>query len=282
MDLKNPPPDMLRAADALDPKMALRDFSRLIVMPAHDERDTIGDVIAQWASFGQAPLVLVLDRCTDGTDEAVWYELRAQGFTKLAGVAKDRKPWGVWMDSRGFGGAGGWKRAIIINGRDHGLGKTGAVIQGLWAALRAGVSMRAACCLWDSDGEYLLSSAPDVWAAWEVSKFESGARMVVGVREGEKLLRSRLANAIIRLALAMRCGRQPPEDILTAVRVARMQDLLLWIQGCKGFGMETRIVREALRSGAAVRNVNVLYRPRLEGKKIGARHLPGLIWTAIA
>jgi hypothetical protein len=282
MDLKNPPPDMLRAADDWDPEMALRAFSRLIVMPAHNERDTIGDVIAQWAAFGQAPLVLVLDRCTDGTDEAVWHELRMQGFTKLDGVTKDRKPWGVWMDLRGIGGAGGWKRAIIINGRDHGLGKTGAVIQGLWAALRAGVSMRAACCLWDSDGEYLLSSAHDVWAAWEASKLESGSCMVVGVREGEKLLRSRLANAIIRLALAMRCGRQPPEDILTAVRVARMQDLLLWIQGCKGFGMETRIVREALRSGAAVRNVNVLYRPRLEGKKIGARHLPGLIWTAIA
>lgn len=276
---------MLRAAEVgVFGSEPLRGISRVIVMPAHNERGVIADVISQWAAWGGAPLVLVLDRCSDGTDTAVRQELLSLGFDRLAQV-DDGRVFGTWFDAGRQSPASGirpWRRVMVLSARDHQLGKTGAVIQGLWAALAAGLPLSAACCLWDSDGEYALAAVPDVWAMWNEEARISTPLMLVGQREGDLLLRSRLANSLVRLALALRSGRLPPADVLTGVRVARMHDMLMWIQGCGGFAMETKIVREAMLSRAHVASTPVPYFPRTDGKKIGARHLPHLLWAAIA
>jgi glycosyltransferase involved in cell wall biosynthesis len=252
--------------------------SRVIVMPAHNEAEHLPEVLSDWVRFGQAPLILVLDQCTDPSESVVAQALHRGGW----GLRNDGSPGAgqVWRPINPQQPP--WMWLCVVPTAPHGLGKTGAVLQGLWAALGQGVPVMADCCLWDADGEYDLSALPALWAARDDLEQSGGRRcMVVGERTGQKLLRSVLANGLIRVALRLRTGRSAPRDVLTAVRIAPVRDLLLALHGARKFAMETQIVRGVLDAGLTVCARPVDYAPRIVGKKIGARDLPGLLWAAL-
>jgi hypothetical protein len=165
----------------------------------------------------------------------------------------------------------------VISTVPHHNGKTGAILQGAWALLHLGYTYDTPVILWDADGEYDLAALPKVLSA--LSAVTSTRYLLSGIRTGSRLKRSILANSLVRQVLRYRYP-ETPDDILTGVHAMPLIALLLGLQSASRFTMETALVRHALREKAQQITVPVPYHPRLEGKKISAWDLPGILWVA--
>lgn len=127
--------------------------------------------------------------------------------------------------------------------------------------------------LQDADLEY---RAFDIHKLVELHKYKH-ADMTIGIRD-KKLIRSHLANGLIRQLLKHRFGKTVC-DVLTGARVVSKN---LLIQ-CKSheFGLETELTKIALMQNLSIVESNCYYTPRTHGKKITAWHLFELIKMAV-
>lgn len=105
----------------------------------------------------------------------------------------------------------------------------------------------------------------------------SEADMTIGVRKN-KLIRSTIANSIIKMILFMRF-RVTVHDILTGARVVN-KSLLIQCQA-NGFGLETELTKLGLQQQLKIVQDTCGYQPRIVGKKIRAVDLLYLIKVAI-
>ncbi|MBU2766699.1 glycosyltransferase [Acidithiobacillus ferrivorans] len=222
----------------------------ILLIPAHNEASTLPTVLARWCAHApNTPLCLVLDQCIDDSAKQT-----DAFFEQHQGLPLQ-----------------------VICTVPHHNGKTGAILQGAWALLQRGYPHDTPIVLWDADGEYDLAALPEILST--LSALTSTQYLLSGIRTGSRLKRSILANSLVRQVLRYRFS-ETPDDILTGVHAMPLIALLLGLQGASRFTMETALVRHALRNEIQQVTVPVPYHPRLEGKKISAWDLPGILWVA--
>lgn len=232
----------------------------VMVVPVHNEESEIASFLRQWSAIvPELPLILVFDRCTDNT-----LEVAQQAMEPIIQEATERnKSLRVHFE--------------IIH--ENSYGKAGAVLFGLWCAVRFGYSMQLPVIFWDADNEYILKRSTVEKLIHHVLNWGGlgSAR-----RSGRKLFRSRLAAGATRMALSMSCHRKTPvDDILTAVHAMPLLDALQILSHSRSFDMETRIVRYFMKRNVGIYETEVEYIPRTIGKKIKAYHLFGILVAAL-
>lgn len=127
--------------------------------------------------------------------------------------------------------------------------------------------------LHDADNEYRVGEALEL-ARIHISERSD---MTIGVRSN-KLLRSIIANTLIRFILKIRY-KKTVSDILTGSRVVSRELLLQCVS--EEFALETELTKLALKQGLKIIEGPCYYKPRIEGKKIKAKHMIELLRMAI-
>jgi len=225
----------------------------VLLIPCRNEEEHLAGLLEDWRFYGAeyTDLVLVLDQCTDGSEDVVQGYLDREDFPEF----------------------------VVVKTEANSGGKAGAIRFGLERGLVTSENERAVI-LWDADREYALSGLRNI--VEEAAKMAGKELwMVSGARKGDWLWSSRIANGLIRCLLRLSTKRNPPRDILTGVRVTSRKSLEESLRGAAGFDMETRVVRYFLEKQGTIKEVAVPYRPRKVGKKIKPYHILPLIRAAI-
>lgn len=233
-------------------------FRGVMIAPAHNEEETIRGFLEQWRKeIPEMPLILVLDRCTDGTLRIV------EEFAGELGEKKSGIPY--------------FFRFISL--RFNPYGKAGACLSGLWDAVSLQVGMQWPVLFWDTDREYTIRRHQVESLLYWLNR-QGG--LVSASREGKRLLRSRLAQVATKTALWLGTKKKElPNDVLTAVHGMPLGPMLFAMSGARSFDMETRLVHFALKHDLPIREEFVAYTPRVKGKKIRAYHLFGILAAAM-
>lgn len=236
-------------------------YAAVMVVPVHNEAGEIAEFLRQWhREIPDMPLILVFDRCTDNSLEVA--QKAADGIL-AARAARARPDVPVFLHMEVL--------------RFNPLGKSGACLCGLWAALRRNVGGNIPVIFWDADNEYALNRGfIDSVVHWVLHN----GGLASGIRSGRKLWKSRWALAATRLTLRYFTRKPPPADVLTGVHALPLGHVLFAMNGARTFDMETRLVHYALKQGLPHWEGEVAYFPRTEGKKIRAYHLWGILLAA--
>lgn len=224
----------------------------ILLIPARNEADHLPYLLRDWADHAavHADLCLVLDRCDD----------------RSAAVAAARR-----RDLPDF---------QVFETENNRQGKSGALRQAM-DRLPEIFPPHRFVLLWDADREYDLRAAPSMIENIP-DTVSSDAFLVSGCRHGRLLPSSRIANRVIRAALALRTGRLPPTDVLTGSRLLQAEHLRDILSSADGFDLETRIVRHFLDRDGLILEWPVPYAPRRAGKKIRPWHIFSLLRAAVA
>lgn len=224
----------------------------ILLIPARNEADHLPDLLRDWADHAavHADLCLVLDQCEDRSADI---------------AAASRR------DLPGF---------LVIETENNRQGKSGALRQAMDRLPEIFPSHRFVL-LWDADREYDLRAAPSLVENLP-DPVSSDAFLLSGRRQGRLLPSSRIANRVIRTALALRTGRLPPADVLTGSRLLQAEHLRGILSSAEGFDLETRIVRYFLDRDGLILEWPVPYTPRRAGKKIRPWHIFSLLRAAVA
>lgn len=129
--------------------------------------------------------------------------------------------------------------------------------------------------LQDGDNEYSIQDTAQI----ALMHLSGAYDMSIGVRTNKMLLRSTLANYLVRTVILLKFGKTLP-DVLTGSRVVKLD--LLKRCNSKQFGLETELTKIAIRDKLKIQTAECKYQPRTKGKKIKAKHLSEILWCALS